>query len=301
MLLDSFEGFVKGDFDIYDSQKSKLPFYNSKRFLVYKKLENLGELLHKEILSAFDFDISNPSLTIWNHNSVDEQLLYFIRKNSEQKKIDNLISNETSFQQKFEDSNIYNTHSVIGVKITFEGLKVGFFTHPNSVVDYKNILEKLSYRNLLQNLYKMLQSEGFYFNTHLVSELDEISFEKHLKNDLKDKKNICFYHIYQKDSDVLIESSLYNKIKNSVQSTLPVYNYLAWSSLNDHLKLKDAIKETIIQEKRGGILQGDSVKVLSGFFEGKKGDVLSVSTSGIASINIDGVRIKINALELAKI
>ncbi|MBN2694155.1 hypothetical protein JXR93_05790 [bacterium] len=301
MLLDSFEGFIKGDFDIYDSQKAKLPFYNSKRFLVYKKLENLGEILHKDFLNSFDFEVSNPSLTVWNHNSVEEQILYFIRKGSEQKKIETLISNEISLQQKFEDSNIYNTHSVLGVKVTFTGLQVGFFTHPNSVVDYKNILEKLSYKNLFQNLYKLVSIDNFYYNNQLILDLDEDSFEKLLKDDLKNRKYISFYHLYSKDSEFLLETSLYDKIKSAFQSVLPIYNYLAWSSLNDHLKLKESLKESVIQEKRGGIVQGDSVKVLSGFFEGKKGDVLSVSNSGVASISIDGVRIKINASELTKI
>ena len=144
MLFGEFIGFNLNDFELYAENKQTLALFNSKRFLVAKKLEEIGEKLSSK-LNESSYDVSSSSPSVWNHNKVSSQILYFIRKESEQKKLESFITKEVSIKGYIEDPAIFHNHVMLGAKISENDLSIYVHLNNNAIIDYKNLINKLDY------------------------------------------------------------------------------------------------------------------------------------------------------------
>jgi len=296
MLTGQFEAFAKEDFEVYSANKASLPLYNSKRFSVYKKLESISDVL-KDILIDLNFDISHPSPSVWNNNSVTEQVLYFIKKDAEKKKIESFLAKELTVTDYFKNPFAYHNHSIIGVKVENNGFWIYIHLNKDAVIDYKNLKNKTEDENLFKSFCELLIEKDGYLNNETISSIDSKILRKNIKTIINDSMSFSYGYFYSKDSEIISQESFIEIIKNDILKLKPVFDFINWSSDNDYIFAKKSDRSN---SRTSAFKEGDVVSVTAGFFEGKKATVVKISNNNIL-VDINGIQIKIDASELARL
>jgi len=294
MLFNGFDGFLKSDFDLYSEKKSSLSIYNSKRFLVRNKLEELAELLSNDLTDVI-FDVSDHSPSGWNNNSVSDQVLYFIRPEKARLSLETLITKEISFKDYIEDSSIFHNHLMLGLRITEDGVLIYLHLNKHAIIDYRNLKSKLEYEGVDEELNSLLNDFSLFDENYNKIKRDQ------LEKMIESNSSFSIGKFYTKDSKVLETESFIKEFKTTILELKPIYDFILWKSENDNIEIKEEIKENIIIQKQAGLKKGDNVKVLSGIFAGKRGVLNKINKKGKATVNINGIRTTLNASELSKI
>jgi len=297
MLFGEFIGFNLNDFELYAENKQTLALFNSKRFLVAKKLEEIGEKLSSN-LNESSYDVSPSSPSVWNHNKVSNQVLYFIRKESEQKKLESFITKEVSIKGYIEDPAIYHNHVMIGTKISENDLSIYVHLNNNAIIDYKNLINKLDYDGHNTEFSEIIPNDARVLDENL----NEISLEV-LKNEkIKNKESFSIGYSIAKTDEILNSEELLTKIEEYIESLKPIFDFIQWNSVNDYIEMNKVVKETVIKVKQAGLKVGDEVLVRDDFlFAGKRAIISKITKSGTASITVNGIHTKIDASKLSKV
>jgi hypothetical protein len=297
MFLGEFEGFSLNDFELYAENKQTLPLFNSKRFLVAKKLEALGENI-SNIFPELFFDVSPSSPSVWNHNKVSDQILYFIRKESEQKKLEPFIMKAVSIIGYIEDPAIYHNHVMFGARVTQDGLFIYVHLNSKAIIDYNNLFNKLEYEGFNREFSEMLNEDLTVFDENFL----EINRETVITEKIKNKESFYIGKFFSKSTEILSSEGFIENFKEYSMNLKPVFDFIQWNSLNDFIQLNDVVKEKIIKVKQAGLKEGDEVLIKDDFlFSGKIATIAKLSKNGIASIDINGIQTKIHASKLSKI
>ena len=296
MFFDEFEGFRVSDFELYEDRKQTLPVFNSKRFLVAKKLEGLGAKTAEIFKNSF-YDVSPTAPSVWNHNRVSDQILYFIRKENEQKKLEPFITKEVSITGYIEDPAIYHNHVMFGARVAKEGLYIYVHLNNKAIIDYRNLLNKLDYEGFSKEFVQVIPQESKIFNSDFI----EIDFET-LKDLIGKKESFYIGYFFDKNDNSITEADFADTFKKYAETLKPLFDFIEWNSLNDYIEMSKVIKEKVIEKKQAGIKAGDEVLIKDDFlFSGKRAIVTKITKSGIASVNINGIQTKIDASKLSKI
>ena len=297
MLFGEFEGFSLSDFDLYTENKQTLALFNSKRFLVAKKLEGIGEKFSGLLTDLF-YDVSISSPSVWNHNKVADQVLYFIRKESEQKKLESFITKEVSITGYIEDPAIYHNHVMLGIKVNQNGLSVYLHLSNKAIIDYKNFLNKLDYQGLNSEFSEMIPKDAKIIDENG----SEITLDILKSEKIANNESFTIKYCFDKSDEILQSSDLLEKIEEYLKNLKPIFTFIQWNSLNDYIQMNDVVKETVIKVKQAGLKAGDEVLIKDDFlFSGKRAIISKISKSGVASITVNGIHTKINASKLSKI
>jgi len=296
MFFGEFDGFTKDDFDLYSKNKQTLPVFNSKRFIVAKKLEGLANNV-SEIFKNLFYDVSPSAPSVWNHNRVSDQILYFIRNESEQKKLEPFIMKEVSIYGYIEDPAIYHNHVMFGARVSFNGLHIYVHLNNKAVIDYKNLINKLELEGYNKDFNNLLSGDFDIFDEN---------FQKIEKNNLKDmmdsQKSFYIGYFIDRNDEILKNENFSEDFKKYAEILKPFYDFIEWNSLNDFIEMNKVVKEKIIENKTSGLKVGDEVLIKDDFlFAGKRAIITKLSKSGIASVNINGIQTKIDASKLSKV
>lgn len=303
MLFDLFDGFESKDFDVYSKDKGALPLYNRQRFMVCKKLEAIGERV-KTVLPQCYFNVSHPEPSVWNNQHVSEQTLYFIRREGEQKKLESFLTKELSISGYLEDPYVHHNHTMIGLKVNHDGLSIQLNLSPKAVIDCDNLKKKLENESgSIEQLLSLFQESGstLTIGGQLLESPDQKLFHTEVVAALTEKKTITFSYNYASSDELIKESEFSMQIKERFNQLKPLYLFINWSAENDHIFLRNEVKEKAISEKKSGLDVGHDVMILDGFFEGRRAKILEISKSGVASVSVAGIQTRIDATQLAKL
>jgi len=296
MFFGEFDGFDKADFELYTEKKQTLAVFNSKRFLVAKKLEGLGEKV-KDIFKNSFADVSPTAPSVWNHNKVSDQVLYFIRKEEEQKKLEPFIMKEVSITGYIEDPAIYHNHVMFGARISQDGLHVYVHLNEKAIIDYKNLLNKLDYEGFSNEFTAIIPKDAKIFDKNF----KEADFET-LKELIAKKESFYIGYFIKKEDKSISDSGFMDIFKKYAESLKPLFDFIEWSSVNDYIEMRKVVKEKVIKEKQAGLKVGDEVIIKDDFlFSGKRAIITKLTKSGMANVNINGIQTKIDASKLSKI
>ncbi len=296
MFFGEFEGFSINDFELYSEKKQTLPVFNSKRFLVAKKLEGLGEKV-STLFSDSYYDVSPSAPSVWNHNKVSDQILYFIRKETEQKKLEPFIMKEVSITGYIEDPAIYHNHVMFGARVAENGFYIYIHLNNKAIIDYKNFINKLDYESFNDEFFELISDELTVFDENF----SEIDIET-LKLNIEKKKSFYIGYFFDKSNELLTSEDFIEEFKKYAANLKPVFDFIEWNSLNDYIEMNKVVKEKVIEVKQAGLKAGDEVLIRDDFlFAGKRAVITKLSKSGTASVNINGIQTKIDASKLSKI
>ncbi len=296
MFFGEFEGFSLNDFELYSEKKQTLPVFNSKRFLVAKKLEGLGENT-SNIFSDLYYDVSPATPSVWNHNKVSDQILYFIRKETEQKKLEPFIMKEVSITGYIEDPAIYHNHVMFGARVAENGFYIYVHLNNKAIIDYKNFINKLDYENFNNEFFELINKDIDIFDENF----SKINLET-LKTNISNTESFYLGYFFDKTNDLLTSESFIEQFKKYATNLKPIFDFIKWNSLNDYIEMNKVVKEKIIEVKQAGLKAGDEVLIKDDFlFAGKRAIITKLSKSGTASVNINGIQTKIDASKLSKV
>lgn len=307
--LVKFQGFNKSDFDAYQQKKWGSNVYNLERLAVKQKLTQLGQLL-SETMDAIagarlDHDVSTEHPAIWNQHKVKEQFLYFYREAEARQRISQLNSKGRSIESLVDQPAPWQNHLLLTLIINTDGIQIKLSLHPNAKVDYLN-LEKIGddyfeREKLLHRIHSL--NEDF-----TVSYADKRIVPKDLSDDalvdlIKALKtsSLEIVRFWSKEEPLVEETAFIEHITNSLSALIPIYQQIAWSTDNDHIGMKDVVKEQEHKTKTKGLIKGDRVKVTGGLLSGKSGVILEALDKGEAKVQIGTLAMKIKTSALVKI
>ncbi len=296
MLFGEFEGFFLADFELYASNKQSLPTFNSKRFLISKKLEGLANYI-KDEYRDLQYDISSYSPSVWNHNKVSEQVLYFIRAEQEQKKLEPFIRKEVSFKGYIEDPEIYHNHIMFGSRVSQLGFYIYVSLDAKAVIDYSNLINKLEFEHLSSEFFDIIPKDANVFDKQF-----NIIPKDDLNQIIQNKQSFSVGYFIDKSDDLLGSGDFITYFKDCANKLQPFFKFIIWNSLNDFIEINKEVKEKVVEVKQAGIKIGDEVLIKDDFlFSGKRAFVTKISKSGKAEVDINGIQTKIDASKLSKI
>jgi len=296
MFFGEFEGFNINDFELYSEKKQTLPIFNSKRFLVAKKLEGLAEKSSSIFPNSY-YDVSPSAPSVWNHNKVSDQILYFIRKEREQKKLEPFIMKEVSITGYIEDPAIYHNHVMFGARVAENGFYIYLNLSEKAIIDYKNLVNKLDYEGFNNEFFDIIPDDSSIFDENFIKVDTE-----NLKTIINSKKSFYIGYFFDKSDELLISEDFIENFKNYAKNLKPVFDFIEWNSLNDYIEMNQVVKEKVIEVKQAGLKAGDEVLIRDDFlFAGKRAIITKLSKSGTASVNINGIQTKIDASKLSKV
>ncbi|MEO1267621.1 MAG: KOW motif-containing protein [Myxococcota bacterium] len=313
LFLSPFEGFESADFEAYTEEKWSSNLYNKSRMKVRDKLNALGHHVHRTLTEAghvLSFELNDFRPNVFNGRQVDAQWLFFTRPEEDKKKLFAVLDREKSIAENFNDPAHHKRHVILGVRVHEMGLDIMLALHRNAGVDVRNTITRL---------------EGEWERERLAIVLQELAntAAQAMTLDLKGDANVSMAAFYARlqalvdgkadwlmlgeqfgANDARIGSDMFkHQLAERCAALMPLYHFMAWSSENDHITLRETLKTEREQHKKaeaGQIEPGSEVLITAGLFSGKRGVVQEIDRKGMVKVSLGKmvVQVKGKAIKL---
>ena len=301
LFLSPFEGFETVDFEAYTEDKWSSNLYNRPRMKVRDKLNALGHHVHKELTGAghaLSFELNDFRPNVFNGRCVDAQWLFFNRPEDEKKKLFAVIDREKSIAENFSDPAHHKRHVMLGVRVHAEGLDVMLGLHRNAGVDVRNSVTRLEdeweRERLAMLALGLAETPAGRVTLDLkgapLAELSVAAVQARLKALAEGSADwLTFGERYAPTDARLLGESFKHHLTELFAALMPLYRFVAWSSENDHITLREALKTEREQQQKaeaGEVGPGSEVLITAGLFSGKRGVVQEVDRKGMVKVSL---------------
>ncbi|MEM7167933.1 MAG: hypothetical protein AAF581_20945 [Planctomycetota bacterium] len=228
------------DFDLYQEKFQRNEEYNDARLVVRRKLDSIGKHLLTQLKSKTCNFNSRASLHhpyTFNGYRVSSQFVYLSRGDKERKELKRILGVDLG---KDLDQNF--AHVLLVLEIYEHGLEVAIRIHKGAWWDGENLKRRLaveSERKAFSELLQALPEYGLRIDDHRKIHACETMTPQELAE--------CFQyytpgndwlHISRdldRDDPIIDSEDFLDWTTSEFKRLLPVYQYLCWSSKNNHL------------------------------------------------------------------
>jgi transcription antitermination factor NusG len=314
--MQPFTGFDPRDFDAYLPAKWQSHMYNLERLRVKEKLGALGRQLSPLVPGPdrppLAIEVSAESPALWNHNQVPDQQLWFLRSPEERKALTSRTRAKSMLAQVNEPSP-QREHIYLAVLVRVDGLEVALRLYPDAMVDRDNLQKKMSDLWQAQSLADRVTSlpEGFRIRlgtadpltpaeTKLpqVQSLVEALCAAPTGAPLHESQALTLSHEHAREAVLASGADIAERIREDLGALLPLYHFIAWSTPNDFVQVKESIREEKQVKKTRGLRKGSTVRVGRGLLSGKTGVVMDIDKDGSLRVRLGAMVVKLEAADV---
>ena len=101
-------------------------------------------------------------------------------------------------------------------------------------------------------------------------------------------------------SAVAAGAALIDSLRDVLGALLPLYHFIAWSRDNDHVAVRDRLRERAVARKRRGLVVGDRVRITAGVFAGRVGVVHDIDSRGRPKVLVGRIPIVVEPDQVDK-
>lgn len=309
-----FQGFTAADFDAYAQTKWSSNVFNIERLQVKQKLEALSRSLAAEMVAGdgapLDMEISAEHPTVWNQRSVDKQYLFFCRNKEARAELEGIISRGRSMASLVHDPSPLRNHVLLSITVNQAGVELALKLHADAAVDRDNLLRKSQdffQREKLLTLITQLP-ESFTLGTGTdsddpapVRQLDDARLQQTLEVFSEGSDWLVIGQRTDSAAAVALASDFAGHARNGLTVLLPVMHHIAWRRDNDHVSMRETLRERGAKQRSKGLTRKDRVRVVSGVFAGKTGSVEGIDPKGSVKVRLGNMVLKLAGDELVKL
>jgi len=306
-----FEPFCARDFDAYLENKWQSHVFNRERLEVREKLEALGRQVSPSLVasdgSPLECEVSTEHPAVWNQRRVENQYLFFSRNKEARKEIDGIISRNRSMAALIEDPSPLRNHIFLALMIDRAQVELVLKLHTDAAVDRDNLQRKCQEFFQREKLLHLIQHlpQGYIVgivgqSEHPASALDDESLQALIQMLSTAGSWLSVRRSYSRDDPVVLEQSFGDVTRDGLTRLLPLLNFIAWSRDNDHLAMRDTLKQKEARQKSRGLVKNDRVRVVRGMFSGKSGVIQGIDAKGGLKVLLGAMVVKLTGDDVAK-
>ena len=94
---------------------------------------------------------------------------------------------------------------------------------------------------------------------------------------------------------IAAKDSIPGQLRRNLRALLPLYEFIAWSSDNDHISMRTQLRERAAIKQRRGLSARDRVRITSGVFAGRVGEIQAIDSRGRAKVLVGRIPIVVEA------
>ncbi len=306
--------FTEADFFAYDSKKWMSKAYTLERRVVKGKLEKIAKLAtskERENFLGFHYEISDEFPSLQNNKKVDSQWLWFSRDTEEQKRLTAMLEKIILEKNSIFNLAPYHHHAILFIHLNFHRIEVGVRIHTDAWIDLDNLSKKIALDWEKERFVKLLKilpekSEAGIendFSLMIDDTLSSVSITE-LTQKLHSLKNSWFFcrKTFLK-SEVVGEENFEEVLSDVLVKFLPLFRFICWSRDNDHIQMKETLKQEK-KETRPKTIEsfsiGEEVSIHSGLFSGKSGTIREIDNKGNIKIQVGIMAINLKHQDITK-
>jgi len=311
-----FPGFTDRDFDAYARNKWRSNAFNRERLEVKQKLGELGKSLTGQLRSEdgspllCEASAEHPAL--WNQKQVDSQQLFFSRNESARRELDTIITRGRSLASLIEDPSPQRSHVFLSIRLSVDQLVVGLRLHTDATVDRQNLTRKVAEQWLSDQFIDLLSTLDQSYvlslgdtNHGSAKTLDADALRLilvELAEPLGPNQSrwLTIARTFDRAHTLAASETISDDIRASLLALLPVYQFVAWSRDNDHISIRDQLRQQTATKQKRGLAKNDKVRIVSGMFAGRNGVVHDVSDKGVLRVLVGNLPVVVKANEVEK-
>jgi len=307
----SFTAFSDPDFDAYLERKWRSNAFNRERLEVKQKMSALGRMVASRLClpdgTPLSHDLSVEYPALWNQQRVTCQDLFFCRDEKGRRELDGLISRKRTMAALVEDPSPLRNHIFLSVRLDQTGVEVGLKLHADAVIDRDNLTRKCQEFLAREKLVSLVRAlpEGYR-----VGPTDDLEQEARAVDEaglmamvaaLPDSGQwLAACLRFSRDAEVTRGEGFAERLGQELERLLPLYQFAAWHRDNDHLGMRDQLKERAKVRQSKGLQEKDRVRVKKGIFAGKRGEVESVQPRGKIKVRFGTLSIQMKSSEVER-
>ncbi len=312
-----FGGFTESDFEAYASSKWRSNAFNRQRLEVKEKLVALGRLLGDLALASdgspllCEPSVEHPAL--WNHKQVDAQHLFFSRNQEARTELDRIIDKGRSLASLIDDPSPQRSHLFLAVSIDHDRVAVTLKLHTDATVDRENLERKLADGWQRESFLALVGGldPGFEIAVDggprvTATELDDAVLDDLLATLRRplaptESRWLVIGQAIDRATAVTAGAELLEPVRRILGALLPLYHFIAWSRDNDHVAVRDRLRESAVSRKRRGLAQGDRVRISAGVFAGRVGVIQDLDSRGRPKVLVGRIPIVVEPDQVDKL
>ena len=307
-----FTGFTDSDFDAYAQHKWASNAFNRERLEVKEKLVALGRTLLDDTGDSAasatltcEASVEHPAL--WNQKRVDAQHLFFARSPVARHDLDLIIDRSRGLASLIDDPSPQRSHLFLAVSLTSDDLRVALRLHRDATIDRHNLERKLEDHWQREQLVAMVAELPDSFTigvdgsaTIATNAFDGAMLDQQLAllarpREVNQSRWLTVARSFARAEVTLAADSIRARVRRNLRALLPLYQFIAWSSDNDHISMRAQLRERAANKQRRGLTAKDRVRITSGVFAGRVGEVQAVDSRGRAKVLIGSIPIVVEA------
>ena len=310
--MTKFAGFGDDNFSAYSKEKWSSNVHNLIRMkskdLMVALADQVGEALGDD-LKALDRVASDDTPNITNHKKVDAQWVYWYRNAEARKDLKAFLQKTPLESETIFDISPYDKHISIALILRETELWLGIWLAPGAVVDRRNLasrLEKSWEREALRSLLGELPEGakmGPVDETIPTNEVTLDLLEDYSQSLIKDKRVWFLGHSVERADALEFGEDLADHVPRWLGALLPLFRYVVWTRNNDHIAVGKEIQEQKQEKRREalGFKSGDHVRITSGLFAGKRGEVQDVDARGQVRIRVGKMSVVMSGTDVVSL
>ncbi|MCK5800551.1 MAG: hypothetical protein KAI47_25355, partial [Deltaproteobacteria bacterium] len=106
---------------------------------------------------------------------------------------------------------------------------------------------------------------------------------------------------WQRSDPIIAEASFADIAGEALDALLPIFHGMAWSRENDHLSMRETLKDKDRERMTKGLAPNDRVRITGGMLAGRTGVVQETSDKGDVKVLIGTLSLKVKSDALTKI
>jgi hypothetical protein len=307
-----FSPFIAKDFDAYLDHKWQSNAFNRERLEVKEKLLALGRLISPS-MRAYDgsplaCEVSTEHPALWNHRSVPDQYLFFSRSETARMEIHSVISKARTMAALIEDPSPLRHHIFLSIMIDKQQLEFALKLHSDAAVDRDNLLRKCQEFFQREKLLQLLRGlpEGFCVGIAggeeiSVAALDDDQLQGLISRLPEADSWLVVRRSVDREDPTVLEPGFADQAQEALAQLLPLMEFIAWSRENDHVSMRDTLKQQQAQTKSKGLTKNDRIRVVQGMFSGKVGVVEHTDAKGGLKVRLGAMMVKLTAEDVVKV
>ena len=310
-----FAGLTERDFDAYQPQKWRSNTFNLERIAVREKLSLLGRAAGALIGSdgqPLMVELSAEHPALWNHRQVDCQQVFLSRGTEARRQLDTFIDRGRSMASLLEDPSPQRSHIFLFAGIWLEHVRIGLRLHADARVDRENFEKQVADRWEAQTFVEQVRglppdlTIGVDGGPSLPASSCEDSTIPALVTALaaprapSEPRWFSISPRLDRAAAIAAGPHLAATVHEILIALMPAYQFIAWTPDNDHISMRDQLRERTALIKRRGLARQDKVRVVGGMFAGRAGTVVDIDARGMLKVLLGSVPLKLRADEVEK-
>ena len=302
--MSDFSGFTASMFAAYTQDKWASNVHNLTRMRVKESLiamcDRAQAMVGDDDFRGLGRSASDEIPNITNHKKVDAQWVYWIRGAEARSRLATFLNKTQLSREAIFDLAPQDKHAALTVVLREREVWVGLRVAPQATVDRRNLASRLSKSWDRETLLGLLVElpEGACLGSAAGQAQPTVSISSLQLEEMGSAlgANAAAWtlgHTIAAEDAIALEQEICDYVGRWLGALLPFYRFVAWTGDNDHIEANKQLQEEKEKKRKNSTNYnpGDKVRVTTGLFLGKLGEVIAVDTKGQVRVRIGKVAV----------